>query len=664
MKREIRLFERAFVLLISLSLPLFARTHAKKSAHANGKQGKPVVTEVSPPNWWSGLPNPMLLLQGKNLTGADVSSSMAGISVRRTKVSTDGHWMFVWLDISSAPPQRLNLIVHTSGGTVHVPYELDKRHQPTDGFQGFSSADVMYLLMPDRFSDGDPSNDRLKQMPVTFDRTNPSAYHGGDLLGIQNHLDYLQQLGVTTLWITPLYAQDPISAADYSGYSPFDFFQVNPHFGALADYENLASALHARGMKFVLDMVMNHVSPKSPWVLDPPAPDWFHGTPDRHLAATNNFASIADPHASEAAYRAPVHGWLANTLPDLNQSNPLVKQYLIQNAVWWIESGTLDGLRLDTFANVDRSFWQDFQTELRALYPRLTAVGEIYSTDPTVVSYFAGGVKHSGIDTGLYTPFDYPSYFALHASLAGNAPMTALTDIERQDWLYPHPERLVTFFGNQDTPRFFSTRGAGISSPTAGASSPVVGNSSPTAGEARMKLAFGLLATTRGMPQIYYGDEVGLSGGSNFDNRRDFPGGFPGDTPGGDINDAFTAAGRTAAQESMHAWVVGLLQLRAQHDVLQTGLQQNLLADDTGFVFARIEALTRASAAPPGEIMLVLMNKSDAARTFHLDFSHTALDGIATLTAVWNTTGTVTVTNNICDVSVGPEQLVVFTAAQ
>ena len=637
MTSEIR---RRSVLLTALLLlsaaTLFARTHPRKTARPVANHGRPIVEDVSPPNWWSNLPNPMLLLHGKNLNDAEVTSSVAGISVRRSKASADGHWEFVWLDISSAPPQHFNLLVRNARGRTHYPYELDKRHPPTDGFQGFSSSDVLYLAMPDRFADGDVSNDRLKSMPGTFDRSNPSAYHGGDLAGMESHLDYLQQLGVTALWITPLYAQDPASATDYSGYRPFDFYRMNPHFGTVADYENLAQAVHARGMKLVLDMVMNHVSPASPWAKDPPAPDWFHGTPEKHLKATNNFATIADPHASAANYSAPVDGWLTDTLPDLNQSNPLVQHYLIQNAIWWIETGTLDGLRLDTYANVDRSFWQQFHTVLHALYPHLTAAGEIFSSDPTVVSYFAGGVKHSGIDTGLYTPFDYPGYFALRATLTGAspAPMTSLTDIERQDWLYPHPERLATFFGNQDTPRFLSQPGA-----------------TPD----RLKIAFGLLATQRGMPQIYYGDEIGLSAASDGDSRGDFPGGFP-----GDAQDAFTEAGRTPAQQAMVAWVAGLLQLRAHNVVLQTGLQQNLLADQSGFVFARYAAPSQTESSTPGAAMLVLTNRSDATRTFHLDFSRTVLEGATTLAPAWNSKNPVTVEKNQCDVPVPPESVAVY----
>jgi glycosidase len=640
-RHSLRMFLSSLLLFSCAGPLLAARQHVKH--HQTAPPGKPVVQQVEPPNWWSGLPNPMVLLYGKNLSDAHIGSSVAGISVRRTRFSQNGHWAFVWLDTSEAPPQHFDLIVHTLGGQTRVPYQLDSRHSPSQGFQGFSSADVMYLIMPDRFSQGDTSNDRLPKSPVTVDRSNPHAYHGGDLRGIENHLDYLKQLGATTLWITPLYAQDS-SSEDYDGYEPVNMYQVNPHFGTLQDYQDLADAVHAHGMKLVLDIVANHVGPKSEWVTDPPTPDWFHGTPASHLAATDNFASIASPHAAPAAYEPVVDGWFRNVLPDLNQSNPLVKQYLIQNAIWWVETGTLDGLRLDTFPYVDRSFWQDFHATLHALYPSLTDVGEVYSSDPTIASYFAGGQKHVGIDTGVATLFDFPSYFALRSALTGSSStgpsMATLENVQRQDWLYPHPDQLVTFLGNHDTPRFLSVPGATF---------------------ARERLAFGLLATMRGMPQIYSGDEIAMSSGNNGDNRFDFPGGFPGDP-----TNAFIAAGRTPQQQAMYAWVQGLLDLRDHHDALQTGAQQNLLADDNGFVFARIAGTPPAKGAPsaiaPSEIILVLLNKSDAPRTFHLDFTRTALDGIASLTPLWNTKDTVAVTQNRCDVNVSAEQLVVFAA--
>ena len=631
-----------WLLLVCASLPLAARTHAKRRPSAV-PHGKPTVQQLEPPNWWSKLPDPMVLLHGENLADARISSSVAGISVRRTKFSQNGHWAFVWLDTSDAPPQHFDLIVRTAGGQTRVPYELDKLHDPSQGFQGFTPADVMYLIMPDRFSQGNTTNPQLPKPSAPVDRSNPHDYHGGDLSGIQNHLDYLKQLGVTTLWITPLYAQDSLSE-DYDGYEPVNMYQINPHYGTLQDYQDLAAAVHGRGMKLVLDIVANHVGPKSEWVADPPAPDWFHGTPADHLAATDNFASIASPHAAPAAYKPVEDGWFRNVLPDLNQSNPMVKQYLIQNAIWWVETGTLDGLRLDTFPYVDRAYWQDFHAVMHALYPNLTTVGAVYNPDPTVTSYFAGGQKHAGIDTGVATLFDFPISVALRSTLTGSSSsstgssITALENIQRQDWLYPHPDALVTFFSNQDTVRFLSV---------------------PGATPARERLAFGLLATTRGMPQIYYGDEIAMSTGTHGDNRPDFPGGFSGDP-----KNAFIDTGRTPQQQAMYALVQGLLDLRAHHDALQTGAQQNLLADDSGFVFARFDVPAQKSGPPPApsEIDLVLMNKSDAPRTFHLDFTRTALDGVNSLTPLWNSKDTVTVTQDHCDVTVAAEQLVVFAA--
>ncbi len=626
------------LMLTCAGLSVAARTKHRRAAVP---QGKPTVQQVEPPNWWSNLPNPMVLLYGKNLTDAHIGSSVAGISVRRTRISQNGHWAFVWLDTSDAPPQHFDLIVRTAGGHTRVPYELQKRHDPSQGYQGFTPADVMYLVVPDRFSQGDTASQPTPKPAAVVDRSNPHDYHGGDLRGIQNHLDYLKQLGVTTLWITPLYAPDPLSE-DYNGYEPVNMYQINPHYGTLQDYEDLAAAVHSLGMKLVLDIVANQVGPKSVWVSDPPTPDWFHGTTADHLAATEDFASIASPHAAPAAYQPVVDGWFRNILPDLNQSNPLVKQYLTQNAIWWVEMGTLDGLRLDTFPYVDRSYWQDFHSVVHALYPNMTTVGEVYNSDPTVTSYFVGGQKHVGIDTGLDTEFDFPSYYALRSTLTGSAAssssMSDLENVQRQDWLYPHPETLVTFFGNHDTARFLSAPGA-----------------SP----ASERLAFGLLATMRGMPQIYYGDEIGLSSGPDGDNRPDFPGGFPGDP-----QNSFTAAGRTPQQQATYAWVQSLLDLRAHHPALQTGSQQNLLADNRGFVFARfvVPPPKSGSTPPPSEIDLVLMNKSDTPRTFHLDFTRTTLDGINTLNPLWNTNDTVIVSQDHCNVTVGPQQLVVFAA--
>jgi glycosidase len=468
----------------------------------------------------------------------------------------------------------------------------------------------MYLIMTDRFADGDVHND----LPGD-NRAAPRGWHGGDLKGIEQHIGYLKQLGVTTVWTTPV-ASNGAMPDSYHGYAATDLYAVDKHFGTIEDYRHLSAALHARGMKLVIDLVPNHVGVEHPWVHDPPTPDWFHGTLEHHTAVQNDFYQLVDPHAPPAAWRDITQGWFTDSMPDLNQENPLVAQYLIQNALWWVETANLDGIRLDTFPYVGRAFWHDFHTTLHSVYPHLTTVGEIFHRDPEVTSYFAGGLAHQGIDTGLDTPFDFPMYFALRDVLAHGKPMTELSSVLRQDALYPYPERLVPFIGNHDTTRFLTDADGS---------------------EARLKLALGLLATVRGMPQVYSGDEIGMTGGKDPDNRHDFPGGFPGDS-----HDAFTKAGRTAEEQDIFAWTSGMLALRASHAALKIGIEQNLFADDDGFAFVR--TLDVAGCSPDHnagltnaglgrERLLIVINKAVRAKSIDLPIADTALAGCTKYTA-------------------------------
>lgn len=575
------------------------------TACAAARGAAPCVDKIDPPNWWAGLPSPMLLLHGRHLSAAHISITGKSATIERTRISTSGDWAFVWLQIAHASPQKLELKAATQAGQTSAKFELFKRKPADDGFKGFSSADVMYLIMTDRFADGDPSNDAPADAPDSYDRTKPRGWHGGDFRGIEQHLSYLRQLGVTTVWTTPVYNNNPSPEA-YHGYIATDMYAVDAHFGTLADYQHLAEALHKRGMKLVLDTVPNHVGPANPWVKDPPTPDWFHGTLAHHDIAKGDFESIPDPHSSWQERKDITQGWFANVLPDLNQENPLVAQYLIQNAVWWVETAGLDGLRIDTFPYVSRAFWQQFHAELHTIFPHLTTVGEVFNSDPTITSYFAGGATHDGIDTGLYTPFDFPMYFTLRSVLVHGAPMTKLEDVLREDWLYPHPERLVTFLGNHDTKRFLSEPGA-------------------TAAE--LKIAFGLLATLRGMPQIYSGDEIAMLGGSDPDNRRDFPGGFPVAASSGDKANAFTVAGRTPQQAEMFDWTSRLFRFRDQQPVLQAGKQQDIFMDGTAFVFVRAMDINSGCKQSSPDRLLVAVNDSDKARDLTLRMNGTALAG-------------------------------------
>lgn len=531
------------------------------------------------------MPSPMLLVHGENLTGATFSTR-GPVRIARTAISPNGHWAFLWLATEHAQSGTLHIYAHSTEGDTEFPFPLERRHPASAGFAGFGPADVMYLIMPDRFADGDATNDTLPNFPEADDRAKPRAYHGGDLRGIEQHLDYLQQLGITTIWTTPLYDNSANGRGDtYHGYSATDFYAVDPHLGTLADYQHLVAAAHARHLKIVLDVVPNHIGPAHPWVADPPTSEWLHGTREHHIAAVSEYDTIIDPHGTELNRAPTQHGWFADVLPDLNTENPLVAQYLTQNSIWWVESAGLDGLRLDTFAYVNRSFWQSFHRTLHTLYPRLTTVGEIFNPDPDIVAFFAGGATHDGIDTGLDTPFDFPTRFALTDVLLHDAPMSRLTGVLARDWLYPHPERLPTFFSNHDTARFMSQPGA-----------------TPE----KLKLAFALVATLRGMPQLYAGDEIAMLGGDDPDNRRDFPGGWPGDQ-----QDAFTAAGRTSKQADMHDWVASLFTLRAQHAALTRGRQQEIAVGEKTLVFSR--------TAPNGETLLMLVDTSSNGRPLTID---------------------------------------------
>ena len=594
----------------------------------------PLITKVDPPNWWAKMPKPMLLVKGEHLDGATFSLSDRKLHVERTVLSQNGHWAQVWLSGSPEKAETVELVAERHGAAARLEYRFEQRKAGSDGasnkggFAGFSSKDAMYLIMTDRFADGDRSND---QQPgdEADQKTKARGWHGGDLQGIMQHLDYLQELGVTTVWITPVYQNH--GPQSYHGYGATDMYAVDEHFGSLADFKALAAALHARGMKLVLDTVPNHVGATHPWVEDEPAPDWFHGTKTKHTEAQGDFAPLTNPHAAWRDQKNVTEGWFANVLPDMNTESPAVAQYLTQNAVWWVEEAGLDGLRLDTFPYVGRLFWQGFHAELHALYPRLTTVGEVFNSDPTITSSFVGGVTRNGIDTGLYTSFDFPSYFASRDVFLKDVPMTRLAEVLRLDALYPHPERLVLFLGNHDTTRFMGQPGASIE---------------------RLKLAFGLLATMRGMPQIYSGDEIAMEGGEDPDNRRNFPGGFGG-------SGAFTSVGRTAEQNEMFSWVKGLLKLRASRAELSSGEEQVLQAKGGTMLFVRGDDLKDGCAKDRSRV-IVAVNTSSTTEKVETSTENTSLTGCLQPELIWGEDESPTLNRATLRLNIGPRRIVVI----
>lgn len=567
----------------------------------------PRIDKIDPPGWWTSFPDPMLLVQGEGLNHARITIDGANVTLDHTQVSDNGHWAFLWLKTADAGPEIIWVTATNDQGQARRAFPLAKRSDDPNAHAGFSSADVLYLVMPDRFADGNPAKEAQG-----YDRAAAKGRHGGDFAGIEQHLDYLSELGVTALWTTPV-ASNGDMRESYHGYAATDLYAVDAHFGTLEDYQHLSDALHDRRMKLVIDLVPNHIGVKHPWVLDPPAPDWLHGTLEKHRLTQSNFYALVDPHAPRQAWSAITDGWFTDAMPDLNQENPLVARYLIQNALWWVETANLDGIRLDTFPYVDRAFWHDFHATLHSVYPHLTTVGEVMNGDAEVTSFFAGGVTRRGIDTGLDTPFDYPLHFALSDVMAHDKPMTELKRVLRQDALYPHPERLVTFIGNHDRPRFLTE----------------VHDSAP-----RLKLAVGMLLSLRGMPQLYYGDEIGMTGGDDPDNRHDFPGGFA-----GDAHNAFTKTGRTPTEEDIFEWTAGLLKLRATYPALQTGIEQDLFADEDVMAYVRTADEKGCTTFGHPDRFLIVANKSGQSKAVDLPVEETALAGCTKFQAETPTAG-------------------------
>ena len=577
-KNRMRRVSHSSALVLGFFLLFFPPVSSRPQEKVN--PNAPVVNKVEPPNWWVGLtPGLLLLVSGKHLEATHASCNLPEVVVSRTQSSSGGNYLFVWLKFAATLKSGTAICrITTINGEASFELPIATRKQILGRNQGLSPDDVIYLVMPDRFANGDPMNDEPSEFKGSHDRANPRAYHGGDLRGVKSHLPYLKDLGITTIWLTPIVKNG--AARDYHGYGAVDLYAVDPHLGTLRDYQELVEAAHRQHMKVFFDAVPNHVGPLNPWVKDPPAADWFHGTPEHHLSSSSPwkegfygleenkeqahdpFELLVDPHTPPLLRKNLTDGWFFDVLPDMNTENPLVVEYLTENSVWWAEISGLDGFRLDTFPYVPRTFWVEWHAELRRIYPRLSTIGEVFHPDPTVTSFFVGGRKGwDGIDTQLTTVFDYPLYFTVRDVLLNEAPAARLANILRQDSLYPHPEFLVPFFANHDVRRF-----AGV----------------PGVTTAKLKLAYGLTLTLRGVPQLYYGDEIGMSGGGDPDNRRDFPGGWTEDP-----KNAFTREGRTTEQETIFEYVQTLLRLRREHDALRGGKLWHLVSDESSYVFLR-----------------------------------------------------------------------------
>jgi len=561
-------------------------------------QTAPEVLKVEPPSWWAGssLSPVRLLVRGKNFQNARVNSVGGGWRiVGSPTINEHGTSLFVDIAITpNAKPGPRTLLINTgekpsSFSLAEAPFEILPPLSRAGRFQGFSPADVMYLIMLDRFSDGDPANNDPPQSRGIYDRQNKFYYHGGDLQGVIDRLPYLKDLGVTAVWLTPWYdnydhpnqieLKDGKPSTGFHGYNPQDFYGVEEHFGTLQKLRELVELAHRSGIKIIQDEVVNHTGPYHPWVDDPPTPTWFNGTRANHLKNVFQTWVLHDPRPVEDLKRATMEGWFLDFLPDLNQKDPEVSRYLIQNTLWWIGTTGLDGIRMDTWQYVPNSFWRDWNAALKREFPNFKVVGEVKDGDAVHTSFFQGGrVRFDGVDSGLDSLLDFPLFYPIRHAFAEGHQLDEIPKTLARDYLYNNSDILVTLLGGHDDGRFMSEAGATI---------------------AGLKLANAFLLTTRGVPQLYYGDEIAMTGPDEPTTRGDFPGGFPGDK-----RNAFLSAGRKKDEEDLFQYIRKLTRLHSELEPLQQGQLLNLYVSDQQYAYAR---KTKSTA-----VVVVINNEAKA----------------------------------------------------
>ncbi len=588
-------------------------------------QRSPEVLKVEPPSWWarSSLNPVRLLIRGRNLNGARVQGSAGVRIIGEPKTNDRGTYLFV--DVAIAPQARpgvRQLRITAANGNTQAAFEILSALSRSGRFQGFSPADVMYLVMTDRFSDGDPANNDPPQSRGIYDRKNKFYYHGGDLQGVIDRLPYLKELGVTAVWLTPWYDNydDPNQielkeekpSTGFHGYNPQDFYAVEEHFGTQAKLHELVELAHRSGIKIIQDEVVNHTGPYHPWVDDPPMPTWFNGTKAHHLKNVFQTWVLHDQRPVKDLQRDTMEGWFLDFLPDLNQHDPEVSRYLIQNTLWWIGTAGLDGIRMDTWQYVPNSFWHDWNSALKREFPRFKVVGEVKDGDVVHTSFFQGGkARFDGVDSGLDSLLDFPLFYSVRHAFAEGHKLDEVPKTLAKDYLYSNSEILVTLLGGHDDGRFMSEKGATLGG---------------------LKLANAFLLTTRGVPQLYYGDEIAMTGADEPTTRADFPGGFPGDK-----RNAFTAAGRTREEEDLFQYIRKLTHLRNELEPLKQGALVNLYVAPQQYVYAR-----KSSNAA----VVVVINNDAKAADIEFDASPlgfmdgtSLIDRLGTVSAVRMTTG-------------------------
>jgi len=512
--------------------------------------GQPLsVDTIEPPNWWAGMGRPVvqLMVYGDALHGLEASFAAGGPQVTGVHTVASPSYAFITITIPhDLPPGDYPLTLRAGGRTTTRAYPILARAAPAGRFQGFDPSDTVYLITPDRFANGDPSNDHVDDegLLAESDRTKPGMRHGGDLQGLIDHLDYLADLGVTALWLNPVLENS--GRMSYHGYAATDLYRIDPRFGTNDDYRRFVDEAHRRGLKVIFDHVNNHIGVRHRWVDNPPTPTWFNGAPGDPPPSHYKLA-VTDPYAAATTVEDLQGFWFVAGMPDLNQRDPLLADYLIQNTLWWIEFSGLDGIREDTYPYADLGYLARWAETILAAYPRFNIVGEIWEGEPGYLAQFqTESYLPRNFETNLPAIMDFPLGDAFRAYLRGEGTLDGVYKVLAQDFLYTDPDNIMTMFDNHDMTRGIFEAGGDTQ---------------------KVKQVLAMLLTMRGIPQLLYGTEINMMGGaSHVELRADMPGGFPGDT-----RSVFTAAGRTAEENEVFDFTRTLLHLRKQHPALTHG---------------------------------------------------------------------------------------------
>lgn len=547
------------------------------------------ITRVEPANWWVGMKNPELqiLVYGPGIGNSKVAFNYPGVKIREADKTENPNYLFVYITIApNAKPGTL--VLHFTNGTEKITYDYPlKARTDRSGAQGFNASDVLYLITPDRFANADTANDNMDD--ATVNRQNPNARHGGDLAGVAKHLDYIKDLGITTVWLNPV-QENNMRGGSYHGYAITDFYKIDPRFGSNEEFRSLVKETHEKGMKFVMDMVFNHCGSNHWWMNDPPSKDWINNG-GKYIQTNHATVSVMDIHASKTERETFLNGWFSRGMPDLNQRNRHLATYLIQNSIWWIEYARIDGIRQDTYSYMDFDFLSHWCKAVYDEYPNFNIVGETWYNRSASSAWWQQNSKLNASNTHLKTAMDFSLTFLMQKSFDSKNDGGYLEDIFEeiaQDFIYPDPYHILIFLDNHDMSRF---------------------NHESETDLKRYKQALAFLLTTRGIPQLYYGTEILMTGTKEQGDgtlRHDFPGGWA-----TDATNAFTKEGRSEMQNEAWDYMQKLLQWRKSSIAVTQGTLVHYAPNRTHvYVYARIK---------DGHRVLVMLNDALTDETVKMD---------------------------------------------